>query len=352
MKIRLAVDGDKAVWDAFVSEREEATPYHRFAWREAVEKAYGHQGCYLMAEDDNRIIGVLPLVVMRFPMFYKKVVSIPFCDLGGALAIREDVAQHLYDEAIVIAKRMGAGSLEFRCRVENAALQRSGLLYEVRTDKASMILPLPGSASVLWGGFKSKLRSQVRKAEKNNLFFIWGEKKDRADFYSVFSKNMRELGSPVHAKGWIDTVLDSFGPQARMGLVYYDKVAVGAGIILCQGRKVSIPWASTLREFNNFSPNMLLYWNFLQFAADAGYMVFDFGRSTRGEGTYKFKAQWGAEPQTLYWYDLHMSRCHAKKKSRVARPGESKQRLAAIWSMLPLPLANFFGPYFRRHISL
>ena len=40
-----------------------------------------------------------------------------------------------------------------------------------------MLLPLPGSAEALWEGFRSKLRSQIRKAEKNNLAFVWGEKK-------------------------------------------------------------------------------------------------------------------------------------------------------------------------------
>ena len=49
---------------------------------------------------------------------------------------------------------------------------------------------------------------------------------------------------------------------------------------------------------------MLLYWTFLAFAADNGYGQFDFGRSTPGEGTYRFKSQWGAEPHQLYWYEV------------------------------------------------
>ena len=33
------------------------------------------------------------------------------------------------------------------------------------------------------------------------------------------------------------------------------------------------------------------------------YAFFDFGRSSEGEGTYKFKKQWGAKPTPLVWYD-------------------------------------------------
>lgn len=352
MNIRLAENKDREVWDAFVSEREEASPYHRFAWREAVEKSYGHQGHYLVAEEGGRIVGVLPLIFMRFPLLYSKVVSLPFCDVGGALAARDDVAQRLYDEVLSIAKRLGAGSLEIRCRAGIAAMQRAGLSATTRTDKVSMILTLPGSSAALWDGFKSKLRSQVRKAEKNNLTFSWGEKNDRADFYDVFSKNMRELGSPVHSRAWIDAVLDGFGEKARMGLVYHANKPIGAGIILCQGKKVSIPWASTLRGYNQFSPNMLLYWNFLNFAADAGYTQFDFGRSTISEGTYKFKAQWGAEPQTLHWHTVQLSHPPAMKEAEATLTDGSRERLASLWAMLPLWVANFLGPLLRRHISL
>ncbi len=353
MNIRLAENTDKEGWDDFVSAHKDATAYHLFAWRAAVEKAYGHQGHYLMAEENGQVVGLLPLFFMRFPLLYRKVVSLPFCDVGGALAVREDVAQRLYDEALAITERLGAGSLEVRCRAELPALQRTGLHSTTRTDKVSMLLKLPGSSEALWEGFKSKLRSQVRKAEKNNLTFSWGDKNDRGDFYAVFSKNMRELGSPVHSRGWIDAVLDGFGHQARLGLVYHETKPVGAGIILCQGRKVSIPWASTLREYNQFSPNMLLYWNFLQFAADTGCNQFDFGRSTIGEGTYKFKAQWGTEPHTLYWHTVYLRPGAKVTPTEATETNNRKRELAAnLWSRLPLWLANILGPVLRRHISL
>ncbi|MEZ5583585.1 MAG: GNAT family N-acetyltransferase [Candidatus Competibacteraceae bacterium] len=65
---------------------------------------------------------------------------------------------------------------------------------------------------------------------------------------------------------------------------------------------MEIPWASSLRKYNSLSPNMLLYWSVLEFACKKGYRIFDFGRSTPGEGTYRFKEQWGAKPVQLYWH--------------------------------------------------
>lgn len=351
MLVRSATDTDRFKWDAFVSAHEQSSPYHLWAWKAAVEKAYGHRGHYLIAEEYGEVAGVLPMVLMEFPLIYRQAVSLPFCDVGGILAANAEAGRQLVTEALAHCRNIKAGSLELRSHDEAAPLPAEEHCT-ARSDKVSMLLQLPAGSENLWDGFKSKLRSQIRKAEKNGLVFKWGEKEDRDDFYAVFSRNMRELGSPVHSRCWIAAVLDNFGANARMGLVCKDELPIGAGIILSNGKTVSIPWASTLRDYNQLSPNMLLYWNFLRYAADSGHGCFDFGRSTFGEGTYKFKAQWGAEPKRLHWHTVHFAARPRESGIADGTPGHDRQRLALLWSKLPLFAANLFGPLLRRHVSL
>ncbi len=214
-----------------------------------------------------------------------------------------------------------------------------------------MLLNLPGSSEELWKSFKSKLRSQVRKAEKNDLTFRWGDLEDLDTFYHVFSRNMHALGSPVHSREWIEKILVNYGASARMGLVFKENQPVGCGIILFTKDTVSIPWASTLREFNRLSPNMLLYWNFLKYAADNEKKLFDFGRSTLNEGTYRFKKQWGAEPVPLFWYQTSLSARNQQIQSK-SKESTKREKLADLWSKMPLSMANFLGPKVRKYISL
>ena len=87
------------------------------------------------------------------------------------------------------------------------------------------------------------------------------------------------------------------------------------GVILCHSQTVSIPWASAHRHLNRWNPNMLLYWTFLEYAADQGYAFFDFGRSTPGEGTYRFKEQWGAKPAPLFWHNISLNGSPAEEPS-------------------------------------
>ncbi|TKB07428.1 FemAB family XrtA/PEP-CTERM system-associated protein [Desulforhopalus sp. IMCC35007] len=348
MQVRLATLKDKKSWDNYVDNCPDAAPYCCFSWKEAVEQAYGHKSCYLLAEEDGVIKGILPLFDFRIPFCGSSFVSLPFCDVGDVFADNDDIKKALMAEAISLIKQSKGKELDVRSyQGDLFEADTDNLHVSVETKKVRMLLNLPGSSDELWSGFKSKLRSQVRKAEKNGLTFRWGGLEKIDDFYQVFSRNMHALGSPVHSKKWIEKILVNYGENARMGLVYKDDLPVGCGIILFTKNIVSIPWASTLREFNGLAPNMLIYWNLLKYATDNEKKVFDFGRSTLDEGTYLFKKQWGAEPRQLYWYRLGKSQTENETSSRISR-----KMLELIWQKLPLAMANFIGSRVRRYISL
>ena len=100
---------------------------------------------------------------------------------------------------------------------------------------------------------------------------------------------------------------------------------------------------------------MLLYWAFLAFAADNRYRQFDFGRSTPGEGTYSFKEQWGARPQSLYWYELPTEATRKKaSKGKLSQNNSSSKRqlMASLWQKLPQSGTDWLGPKVRKYISL
>jgi hypothetical protein len=100
------------------------------------------------------------------------------------------------------------------------------------------------------------------------------------------------------------------------------------------------------------NPNMLLYWTFLAYAADNGFKRFDFGRSSPGEGTWRFKEQWGAVPKPLFWYQFDKK---GNPRARPMTPGaRSRSRMLAesVWCRLPVPVANLVGPKIRKYISL
>jgi hypothetical protein len=110
---------------------------------------------------------------------------------------------------------------------------------------------------------------------------------------------------------------------------------------------VEVPWASSLREFNQHAPNMLLYWTMLRFAVDRGFRVFDFGRSTRNEGTFRFKCQWGAEPSDLVW---EYWTAPGAPVPDVSPKNPRFNRAITVWQRLPVRLTTALGPHIVRNI--
>lgn len=349
IKIRKIEEYDQKRWDEYVLNHKASSAYHLLAWKKSIEMAYGHKCIYLCAENDGVIYGILPLVYLRFPGLINEMVGLPFCDVGNCLSESDQVQDLLLSEAITYLKKWNVKRLQLRGDLkstQNVQLQ----LQSIKTGKVRMLLNLPASSEELFNGFKSKLRSQVRKSKKNGVKFLWGglDEFDRA--YHVFSKNMHELGSPVHAKSFLKAIISNYGERSKLGITEYNGKIIGMGIILLGGKGVSIPWASTLREYNRLGPNMLLYWNFLKFSVDNNYTFFDFGRSSEGEGTYKFKKQWGTKQTPLVWYELNEFKNPIKIKNQSKN--NPRKWVAAFWQRIPFKLADGIGPYLRKYINL
>lgn len=347
IEIRRVEDNDRQRWDAYVLSHSLGGPYHLFAWKQAIEKTYYHRGLYLIAEDQQGSIqGVFPLILMKPPFLKAALVSLPFCDYGGVLSHSPEASEKLIEHAIGLASEHKA-DLDIRCRHSESHLQGSPL-FAVSNHKSRMSLALPESPEALWSTFKSKLRSQIRKPQKEGLIFRMGSIEFSDSFYPVFSRNMKDLGSPVHAKKWFQAVLDAFENRAHIGMVYREDLPIAAGIVLDCRDTVSIPWASTLKEYNHLSPNMLLYWGFLEYACSSGFKAFDFGRSTPDEGTYRFKEQWGAKPELLFWY----ARGEKDRTPVSSSNGGARKIAEKAWSQLPQAVADRLGPVIRKFISL
>jgi len=218
-----------------------------------------------------------------------------------------------------------------------------------RSDKVRMLLDLPDSSEMLMKSFKSKLRSQITKPLKEGLTSRTGGVELLEDFYKVFLVNMRDLGSPVHSADLMRHVLSEFAERSRIFVIYKSQEPVASALVIGFGKVLRNPWASSLRKYASLSPNMLLYLRMLEFGCDNGYRVFDFGRSTRGEGTYKFKEQWGATPAPLYWHYISLD---GKPRDPESSGTERFEKAALYWRKLPLIVTKIIGPSIRKHISL
>lgn len=341
--MRVLTEGDARRWDDFVLRSASSSCYHQIAWRDVIERSFGHRTFYLLSEADSGAVdGVLPLIQLKSRMFGNFLVSLPYFNYGGVCAASEDARQKLLTEAKLLAIETNAEHIELR-HTEHLYSDLS-----VKTSKVAMRLTLPGDAGLLLKSFSAKLRSQIKRPQKESMVSKIGTADQLDNFYAVFSENMRDLGTPVYSKSFFRNILEAFPETTWIcTIITKDGLPVASGFLVGFKDHLEIPWASSLRKYNSLSPNMLLYWSVLKFASESGYTVFDFGRSTPGEGTYRFKEQWGAKPVQLYWhYWLRVGRSLPE-----LNPHNPKYQLAIrLWKKLPVPVTRILGPMIVRNL--
>jgi len=330
-----------AEWDAFVESHPGGTVDHLYAWRTIFENVLGHQTAYLIARQDGRVAGVLPLVLVRSRLFGRSAIAVPFLNYGGMLADDETVGEALLASATERARAFGATHVELR------HVNRQFHRLPFRQHKLGMRRDLPPTTDALWSAVDRKIRNQVRKAQKEGLEPAIGGAELVDEFYSVFAENMRDLGTPVYPSALFAETLRLFPDRAKVAVIRHKGRAVAAGVVITFRDVVLNPWASSLREFRHLCPNMLLYWTLLEQAVRDGAHVFDFGRSSPGGGTHQFKLQWGAVEVPLHWEYVLLSRAEPPNQG----PSNPRfERAIRAWQRLPLQVANVLGPRIARHL--
>src|SRR5262245_25199966 len=342
--ISVVRDGDASkAWHRFVEQQPRATVAHLAAWGEIAREAYGHERIYLTAHDaDGDVAGVLPLVLVRSRIFGRRLVSMPFLDYGGVPAQPGGgAARALVEAALDVARGPAARTLGLR------QLYPEPLPWPTTEGRVTMLLELTTEDAV-WKALPSERRNRIRKGDKLGLTATWAGAEALDEFYPVYAVNMRDLGSPVHSRGFFDAMLAALPDVTRVLLVRdRDGRAVGAAVCMFFRDRIMVPWVSSLREAFALCPNFVLYWEVIRLGCREGYRTLDLGRSFRSAGTFEFKRQWGARPHPLPWLFIDSTPGAAPS---VDRDASRFDLLVRAWKRLPMPVANTLGPWIRRQV--
>lgn len=340
--VHLNIDGAPPEgWDHALPALPGSSFAHLSGWGPVMTQVLGHDFHFLSAvSDDGEILGGLPLVRMKSLLFGHVLVSVPFLNYGGPVGSPE-VRTALAEEARTFARETGAKRLVLRSLLEDGAGLEQG------REKVAVHLQLDEDMESFWKQeVPSKIRNQVRRPQKEGMTFELGSEHLGA-FHVVFAENMRDLGTPVHGLGMFRALLSTFPEEALVGVVYHEGAPVAGGFGFLWNGEFEMTWASSLRRFNRLAPNMLLYWRFMEETSRRGGRIFNFGRSTPGTGTHRFKTQWGGEDVPLHWTEW--TRGGAAEEDPGNETG-AVGMASRVWQKLPLAVTNRVGPRLARLI--
>jgi FemAB-related protein (PEP-CTERM system-associated) len=335
---------DTAGWDEFVESHPHGSPFHLMAWQRLIGNSFGFEPKHIVARNTpgGEVVGVLPLFLVRSAIFGRMLVSTPQAAYGGVLAGSDSVEQAILNRAGEMAKDLEVQFLElrnFQNPVNDDRLLKKDLYVtfrqELKQDLEANMLAIP-----------RKTRAEVREGIKNGLEFKVDEIGPK-DFYNVYARSVRDLGTPVFTSRLIENGKREFGSKCKIFSVHWKGSLVSAVWTLFYKDEVVPYYGASIREYNHLAVNNFMYWMLIKYGMENGYRIFDFGRSKKGTGSFDFKRRWGMTMTDLpYQYALVRS-----QSMPDTSPLNPKFSLAIqTWRRLPLSVTTSLGPLISKHL--
>ncbi len=330
--------------ESFVAGRKESEFFHRPQWSRAVERGCGQKSHLLLAEDGSgAIIGCLPLTEIRSFLFGHALVSTGFGTGGGILASDEAAVAALADSAWALAGSLGCGSAELRGgALPEGWPRREGV-------HAAFSTGLSADPEAMLAAMPKRQRYEVRRALACGMEVSAGnDPRHLGAFYRVYAECVRNLGTPVFPAALFEAMAGEFGEDCDVLVVWKEGRPVAANFNLYHAGTGQCHWGGGTEEARHNRANDLMMYAYLRHLAERGCTRADFGRSKLGSGAYERKKLWHLDERPL----VYAVRTAVGAAPRDVSPASARYRLQVeLWKKLPLPLANFAGPYIARGLG-
>ena len=334
---------DRPLWDSYVRNSSCGLPMHLSGWRDVMSKSYGYETHYLMAKTGGKVVGVLPLFLVRSLLVGDSLMTMP----GGLCSDDYEIAQALIDRGQEIARQTRAQKLVIQ---DTRQAWPSDL--QTVTQHEHWVVDTCADADSLWIRLHRETRRQIRVARRNGLATEIDRCGERLDeFHQLMSRFAHQAGIPVLGFGFLQQVVEAFPNRFNIAIVYKEKLPLGAYFQLLMGNTVYGVWGFTLRQHQRMGASYLAYWEILQDTAINGYHFWDMGRSPTKSNCSRFKSQWGGIAKPVYQQVANLNGQPNTNTIVTRVRSENKfQVFMRVWSYLPFPVVQFLGPKLRRQV--
>ncbi|MEL0587526.1 MAG: FemAB family XrtA/PEP-CTERM system-associated protein [Candidatus Thiodiazotropha sp. (ex. Lucinoma kazani)] len=328
-------------WNQYLERHNNACFYQLLEWQTINSTFFGHKIYCITAEIDNKLVGVLPVVSIKSILFGRILSSMPFVNYGSSCSDSADIDQKLIDAVCKIAIEDKTDYVELRSITPTAV----GL--KEATDKISLTLTLDENHHNIWDSYKSKHRTNIRRAYKNGITIRCGGEELLNDFYRIISKSWRTLGTPIYSIKYFEQLFMHLREHIKIFVAYKEDIPVAAALNGYYKNTVEGMWLGIDQSYRTLQPSYVLYWEMIKHACESGYTNFHLGRSSVDSGGESFKRKWNADTKQLYW-QYYLNR--AKDMPNLNPSNPKYKYFINMWSRMPLKATQLLGPLISKYI--
>lgn len=313
------------------------------SWMNFVHEIYQHKIHRFVATENNHITGALSLAEIKHPIFGHYLSTAPFGNYGGVAFQNESARNKLLESAKQLAVEIEAEYISIRFDESASSPPDNWLTNPIYQ---TYLIDLTLNPDELLKKFSSDHRNHIRKSLKKNFQIRFGHLDLLDDTYEAIAKSMHELGSPYHAKKYLQTMAEYLGEALQFAVTYDSRGKItGGGVFIYQDKTIFNLHANILHFARSNYAGEFLYWSVIEHAMQKGFSTFDLGRSLIGSGNDMFKSKWAPQKKLLsYWYWL----AKGNEIPSLNQKSPKFQLAIAVWKRLPSFVVRLIGPYLIR----
>jgi hypothetical protein len=270
------------------------------SWAKIIQQEYFWEPVFEVAKIDGKMVGGVASMRKK-----ARWVSMPFIPGGGFWGKQSEI-------------------INIGMEVKNYAIRPAA----VDNTLVTLVKKIPKNETELWTSYPPRTRTKVRQVLQHafQMKFV-----DLSVFYPLYQKAMHEFGTPAHNRAWFEKIIAEFGDKVTMPAILIGNTPVFCSFEIAHNNCVYYLYGAGDKSHYDKNPSMALFHNRLKELSGTTFTTFDFGRSERDSGTYRFKRQWNAEPFALNYVRL----LEGKNLEPLPKPGNTLQFASEIWKKLP-----------------
>jgi hypothetical protein len=301
-----------------------------------LQETYGHQPFYFGAIAQGRLLGILPVMELDRPLRGRRGVSLPFTDYCPVLGSETMAPARLWESCRRQGQTRGWRSFECRGMTEDMAEAKPSLSFYAHEIGLS-----PGEER-LWTGFKSRVRTPIRRAQEAGVKVEFETGAEAMTiYYALHCQTRRKHGLPPQPYSFFKNIQRYVMAKdgGWVALARWQGRVVAAGIFVHLGRRAIHKFGASDPACQQLCANHLLLWETIRRYCHGGFESLELGRTSIGnEGLRQFKLGFGAEEKPLRYcrYD-YRSNTFAVDRDRV------EGWFNHVFRRLPMPLLRLAG---------
>lgn len=332
-------------WDDFVKEHPSTWIDSQSHWINFFEDKFGYKNYSFLIYENENLIGVMPLFLVKSIFFGKRLISGPITDIGGPFFnnLNEDVINSTLSHIDKIASEENVDLVELRC----SPINLPG--YTSKSEYVDFCVDLSNSLDNIWKNLNKKLRNGIRRAEKSLVIEKSNSYESLLTFYKLHLITMRSLGSPPLGFHFFEEMYKDLGKDGFFLFAKYEGKIICAIFVLIYKGIARHDATVYLPSYRHLQANSLLIFKAIKEAQQKGCKELLFGRTLQGSSVHDYKKRWNVKELSYpFYYKLYK----AKKIPSDIRRSSLIILANKVWGLMPLWLTKRIGNYFRKMIAM